>query len=302
MGRLRTEIILTMGRVLRALDFQRGKDRFIIPLLSRCGDLKPDFQGRTFHCGKLDVVWSASAFPDIMTRTMLVRGTYQDDVICALSSLVRSDDVVFDVGAHHGLMSIIGSRLVGQLGKLVAFEPNPASRAVLVEHLKLNDVKNVAIEPVGLSDREGEAPFYAHPGEYSWNSTMINEFADAHSRANVVSITTTTLDHYCVKTGLRPNVIKIDTEGSDFLILKGGAQMLQEVRPHLILELNPVAAASAGTTIGHLVDFLAGLGYQIFALQRSMLGNYSFNRRQPLAKETLKGDGWLHNVVCLSRE
>ena len=301
MHRILAETIFALSRVLRALDFQRGKDRFLIPLLSRFSYLKPHFQGRSFRCSKLGVRWSASSFPDIMTRTMLVRGTYQDDVICALSSLVREDDVVFDVGAHHGLMSIIASRLVGASGKLIAFEPNPASRAVLEEHLKLNDVTNVVIEPVGLTDREGSAPFYAHPGEYSWNSTLIGDFADEKSRSNVLSITTTTLDHYCAKSGLRPSVIKIDTEGSDFLILKGGAQVLRDIRPHLILELNPIAAASAGTTIGELVDFLTELGYQLFALRRSMFGHYSFDHKKPLATDSLKGHDWLHNVVCLSQ-
>ena len=301
MQRLLASAVLTLSGLIRSFRFHRGKDRFLIPVLSRFAFLKPQFEGATFQCRELGVVWSLSNFPDIMTRTMLIRGTYQDDVICALGSLVHANDVVFDVGAHHGLMSIMASRLVGPAGKVIAFEPNPASRETMATHLKLNGVANVSIEPVGLIDREARLPFYAHPGEYSWNSTLIAEFADHLSKKNVLSIETTTLDNYCERNHLHPRLIKIDTEGSDFLILKGGARVLREDRPHLILELNPVAAASAGTTIEELVKFLNDLDYQLFAMRRSLLGHYSFDQKQPLTAGHLKGNGWLQNVVCISQ-
>ncbi|MCP4369697.1 MAG: hypothetical protein GY797_16530, partial [Deltaproteobacteria bacterium] len=50
----------------------------------------------TFRCRRLGILWSASAFPDLLTRSMMFGGMYQEDVLIALRNLVKPGDVVFD--------------------------------------------------------------------------------------------------------------------------------------------------------------------------------------------------------------
>ena len=215
-----------------------------------------------FNCSHAGVRWSASGFPDLLTRHLLLsEGTYQDDVVSALKHLIHPGDLVFDVGAHHGLMAVVSGIAAGESGRVVSFEPNPQSRAHALRHIQLNGLHNVVIEDVALSDRDGSTTFYAQTGDVSWNSTLMQAFVavaeqDEHRRVEAITVKTQTLDNYVRETGRIPTLIKIDTEGSEWPILQGGSQTLLDHRPVLVIELNPVSAESAGVTIGDYVRFL----------------------------------------------
>ena len=236
-----------------------------------------------------------------MTRTMLISGTYQEDVICALSALVKPGDTVIDIGAHHGLMSIVASRLTGPSGRVIAFEPNPQSLPILEGHFTLNGVKNVTVESVGLMDTESVELFYANRGTCSWNSTFIRDFANDMSRDEPIEIKTTTLDRYCEEKKCRPSFLKIDTEGSEFLVLNGSRDVLKSHRPHLILEFNPISARSAGISLQEIAAFLRSLDYELFAMPRDSLGHYSFANRRAVSDSDLTGSEGLQNVICVSK-
>ena len=103
-------------------------------------------------------------------------------------------------------------------GKVVSFEPNPIARNYLIEHLALNGISNVIIEDIALSDDEGEKDFYLQKGAVTWNSTLIERFLE-EKETEKISVPTTTLDNYVKQKKLIPKVIKIDTEGSELLII-----------------------------------------------------------------------------------
>ena len=300
MPSLSARIFLSATALVRAVRFQRGKQRFILPLLKRFAWLKPGLQGATFRCAQADVEWSAGSFPDIMTRTMLISGTYQEDVICALSALVKPGDTVIDIGAHHGLMSIVASRLAGPSGRVIAFEPNPESLPILERHFALNGATNVTVESVGLMDKESVELFYANRGTCSWNSTFIRDFANDMSRDEPIEIKTTTLDRYCEGKKCHPALIKVDTEGSEFLVLNGGRGVLESRRPHLILEFNPISARSAGVTLQEIATLLRSRGYELFVMARDSLGHFSFANRRAVNDADLDGGEGLQNVICVS--
>jgi FkbM family methyltransferase len=232
---------------VRAIPVNRKiKDFFVV----KTAALRNHHYDFTFHCSRIDIDWSASAFPDILTRHMLFEGMYQEDVLVALRSTVRPGDTVFDVGGHHGLMAVIGARATGPRGRVVSFEPNPASRKQIERHAQLNGVTNIRIEPIALSDRNGEHEFFVQSGDVSWNSTLIKAFADAENtpgrRIEKISVATCRLDDYVARSGCVPKVIKIDTEGSEFMVLRGALDTIERHRPVLIMEFNP-ALGRVGT-------------------------------------------------------
>src|SRR5262245_42562539 len=99
-----------------------------------------------FESNEAGILWTASAFPDLLTRHMIFEGMYQEDVLVALRALVKDGDTVFDVGGHHGLMALVSSVAAGTMGKVVTFEPNPHARRQLETHLTINKVHNVVVE------------------------------------------------------------------------------------------------------------------------------------------------------------
>ena len=154
---------------------------FCVERSSSLRDYELDFD---FYCRRPRLRWSASAFPDLLTRSMLFRGTYDEDVLVALENLIHPGNVVFDVGGHHGLMTVVAARAAGPDGLVVTFEPNPQAREQILRNAALNEVRNFVLEEIALSDRQGDAPFYVQTGDVSWNSTIIDGYlADENHRA-----------------------------------------------------------------------------------------------------------------------
>ncbi len=68
-------------------------------------------------------------------------------------------DVLFDVGANVGYYTVLGSRIVGENGFVVAFEPVARNLSHLYNHVTINNLQNVSIIPAACSDEIGLASF-----------------------------------------------------------------------------------------------------------------------------------------------
>lgn len=231
----------------------------------------------------------------------MFQGFYQQDVLTAIKNLSSDGDIVYDVGAHHGLMSIVASKSVGNSGKIIAFEPNPQALKYLYYHLELNNIMNVKVESVGLLDKEGYLDFYPQTGEVTWNSSFIREFVDPQRKIGSVKVKTTTLDNYVNDTGLIPNLIKIDTEGTELFVLKGGLETIKKYSPTIIMGFNPKSAKEANFSIEDVVRFFTEQCYYLFVLKTDMMGYYKFNMRENFDEHKHCYND-LTNVICLPRD
>jgi FkbM family methyltransferase len=252
----------------------------------------------TFRSLRLNILWSASAFPELLTKHMLFHGLYQHDVLLWIKKYCRPGDVVFDVGAFHGLMSIVASKAVGQTGKVVAFEPNPRAREHLLNHLKLNDCRNVVVESIGLMDSVECIDFYPQSGDVTWNSSFVREFVDNAHKVDSIKVDCTTIDDYVRKSGLAPAFIKIDTEGTELLVLKGARATIEKHKPILALEFNPRSAERAGTSISGLTAYLENLSYTLKVIKPTRWGSYKVRNEEPF-REEIHTVGDLVNVICV---
>ena len=81
--------------------------------------------------------------------------SFEADILQVFVGLIRPGSVILDIGANVGLYSLLGSELVGPEGRILAFEPEPNTHAVLLKNLSANRIKNVTALPMALSDRNG---------------------------------------------------------------------------------------------------------------------------------------------------
>ncbi|MDX1962239.1 MAG: FkbM family methyltransferase [Pirellulales bacterium] len=280
------------GYFSRQLPSKRVQKAIVARIL-RWRECKLDFP---FYCAGAGVTWSASGFPDLLTRVMLFEGAYQQDVLWALRTFIQPGDTVFDIGGHHGLMSVVSGQAAGPTGRVFTFEPNPHAREHIRRHLELNKLRNVTIEEIALSDQVGEFPFYIQSGNLSWNSTLVKDFANFKNR-EAITVRTEPLDAYVERTGRIPRVMKIDTEGSEFMVLQGARGAIAAHQPLMIMEFNPASATSAGTTLEEYAEFLRSLGY---ALRVPIYagGQYSRERMEEFSVERHTADD-LVNVICI---
>jgi FkbM family methyltransferase len=185
-----------------------------------------------------------------------------EDEIKFLRSLVKPGNVVVDIGANYGVYALSLARKVGPSGQVWAFEPATDTASLLVESVAANGTDWMRVVQQALSDRQGTA-WLQMPGQAELNSLSSHDSADATLEVGPgEAVTVTTLDACLEKFGWSTvDLLKIDAEGAEESILRGGARFFRDLSPLVMFEVK------AGIDLHlDLVDRFQQLGYQCFHL------------------------------------
>ncbi|MEM8526118.1 MAG: FkbM family methyltransferase [Bacteroidota bacterium] len=152
---------------------------------------------------------------------------------------LKVGDTFVDVGAHFGFFSLLASKLVGQNGKVVAFEAAPNTFKLLEKNTAT--YSNLTIVHRAVSDQKGTMTFHEFPILYSEYNTLHPEQFQAErwfqeDLARRVEVTSVRLDDYLSEHQVIPDCIKIDVEGAEEQVLKGLEQHLQKHQMTIITE------------------------------------------------------------------
>ena len=142
------------------------------------------------------------------TRMRFLRGVYEPRLAEFVAATLRPDDVFWDVGAHFGYYSLLASRVV-TAGECFSFEPDPANRWFLENHVRWNLVKNVSVLPYALASCCG-------PRTFGGNGT-----GSGHLDGVGLTVQARTIDDLVASRACRPpSFMKIDVEGAEAEVLK----------------------------------------------------------------------------------
>lgn len=157
-------------------------------------------------------------------------GLYEVGVQEAFVSALRSGATVWDVGAHIGFFTALAARSVGPGGRVHAFEPMRANRMRLLETIELNGLEEVDVHPTAVAGEAGTRPFYAHSSTSMWSLVERNG-------ASWIEVPCVTLDDLLADGSLGiPALVKIDAEGAELDILRGGQRLVTETSAVLVIE------------------------------------------------------------------
>lgn len=180
-----------------------------------------------------------------------------------LRDTLRPGQVVVDIGANIGLVTLIAAHLVGPQGHVFAFEPGPLSFALLSANVAANGYRNATLEHAAVSDRSGTVDLYVCATGESDN--RISGTIDEGTGRERVSVKSVALDDYFGETAI--DFIKIDVQGAEPLVLKGLSRIMAENRSlQILMEYCPEAFSS----LEQPADFLARIqacGYDILELR-----------------------------------
>lgn len=194
-----------------------------------------------------------------------------------IKKILKEGDCFIDVGAYvDGWHTLVASRIVGKKGKVYSFEPIYYQR--LKENIKLNKQKNVTVKKLALSNKNSISLFYDR-GEKS----SLNKQADDSTQVKAVRVRTVTLDTFIKQNKIQHvRLLKIDVEGSEIPVLKGGIQLLKTPNnPDIIIEAVDSSLKSAGYKQSQLMSFLKKLGYKPYFFHREGLKPYNNSGHQP---------------------
>jgi len=191
---------------------------------------------------------------------------------------------MMDIGANFGYYSCLIARSLEQQCSIYAFEPWPATFDRLTKHLEWNGLRQ-SVHPVcvGLSDEIGSGQM-----QFSSSNSGAASFLPGEG-----GIPVTTLDGFCEERGIAGiDFMKIDVEGLEPKVLKGGRRTLETYHPSMLIEVNPLTLKTQGFCAEDVLGILRDLGYDLFTIHRKQL--------RPLLQFP-EGDDFI-NVFCTAGE
>lgn len=142
-------------------------------------------------------------------------------VLKTLTALATKDNIFTEIGVHVGYYSIRMAKLYKHVH---AVEPNPLSIEGLKRNMKLNNVTNITIHQVACGDYNGEGYLTLKETQ----STLI----PTHQTEEKIKVTVKKLDDLVEYT----DVVKIDVEGFEEKVIKGGLNLIYTCKPTIIIE------------------------------------------------------------------
>jgi FkbM family methyltransferase len=197
---------------------------------------------------------------------------YEKETVYVMSKLINRGDVVVDVGAHIGILTMFLSVLVGDSGKVFSFEPETGNFSLLFENITKNSMNNIECFNLALGNKIGKSKLYINSdndgGHALWDVGKHPFNNISRKNPKTVDIQVSTLDHVFELLNINtPRLLKIDAEGLEFEILKGGKKKVLEAGvPFIIAEMNIFGLELMGVDELGFRNFMSAYGYNTYAI------------------------------------
>lgn len=246
-------------RIYRASPFHPHLGASLAKLLHR---LQP--AGASLRQSRIEGITFELDLSEVIDASLYYSGTFEPQAELIIRKYLRPGDIAVDVGANVGYHALPMAKLVGPEGRVTAIEPTQAAYAKLQRNLALNSFSNLETLKVALSDRETGETELAIESSYRLDGIP-------NSKAETVQVTT--LDRI-LENFTTLNFLKIDVDGFEGKVFRGGSESIRRLRPVIFFEVMPAAMRRQGDSPTELLQSLASLGYCIQTDQFSTVTDF----------------------------
>lgn len=199
-----------------------------------------------------------------VSRRIRDEGIWEPFETSLLLSFLRTGDIFVDVGANIGYFSVLGASVVGEGGAVFAFEPDPANFQLLQASAALNALQGrISAVQAGLAAVNADGRLFL-----SEDNLGDHQIHCADPGRDSLPITLHNGSQYLRGKLQRLDLLKIDTQGSEYEVMLGLMPLLQELPrpPRIIIELTPLSLRQAGASGRALIELLATLGQPLWII------------------------------------
>lgn len=149
--------------------------------------------------------------------------------------LSKKSQTIIDIGANIGFYSLLASA-ANPNANIYSFEPVPRLVERFEKHIEINSFKNISIEEIAVSNKNGVISFYVPIGDTMALASSVNE--DWLGNSEKISVNSETLFSYKKRAGLaKIDLIKMDCEFHELEVLHGMSDILEEDGPVILMEV-----------------------------------------------------------------
>jgi FkbM family methyltransferase len=157
-------------------------------------------------------------------------GRYETAKVALIQRFLRPGMTFLDVGANMGDFSLIAAKTMQDDGRVLAFEPSPDNCRWMRRSIELNGYGSIELFEIALSDVTGEAALYL--GDRIAKHSLLPRKIEQ----DTITVTVETLDDFLESTGsTQVDMMKIDVEGAELKVLRGGAATLSRPGPMILM-------------------------------------------------------------------
>ena len=189
-----------------------------------------------------------------------------------MERFVRPDDVILELGANIGYYVLIESKVLSDKGYIYAVEPAADNVELLKKNIALNNIKNIEVSNMAISNKKGTAKLYL--GKACNLHSLIN--SSGSPDAKYVEVQTDTVDNFLK--GKKPiSFLRMDVEGYETEVIDGMRDTLKSQSfKRLFVEIHPhrVSTAKMQNFLKTLQDYGFEIAHSVFrdTFERSVLG------------------------------
>ncbi|MEB3343708.1 FkbM family methyltransferase [Okeania sp.] len=199
--------------------------------------------------------------------------TYESEIFELLCRFLRTNDCFIDIGAHIGYYSILAAKIVGNKGKVFAFEPELSNYQKILENINLNSLNNIKLFNMAVGSETKETQIFVNQdndgGHALWDVGQHPfNYKSLHNQT-MQNTQLSKLDNILSQAGDITNLkmIKIDTEGAELNVIKGAVNTISQYNvPYIICEINRFGLERMGTNETELRKFMNFLDYETYLL------------------------------------
>ena len=205
-------------------------------------------------------------------RSLFFFGSYEPEIARLIKRYLPPGGVGLDAGANVGLLTLVMSKCAGERGRVISIEPHPEMFRKLQDHLEMNGLANVVPLHCALGDSAGRATLLAPAAGAPNSGSSTLRLGRWKDLPLPLEVEVKTLDDVIrIEKLNRLDLVKIDTEGYEMPVLRGGSSSLQRFRPIVIFEYTVGNWESIGASPEAFQDWFLKLGYRLFVIKRAAL-------------------------------
>jgi FkbM family methyltransferase len=208
-------------------------------------------------------------------RLKLMVYVRRDALAKYMCSQIPSGSVIYDIGAHVGMYSILLARKVPG-SQVYSFEPNMDTFERLVKNIRLMNLQD-RITPLNIALDESCGSRTFHVSSESGRSSF-HEYNATYDESDIVKsydVACRTVDDLVESGSCKaPDAIKIDTEGHEYQVMCGARNVIMSKSPKIAFEPHAVGSdeiSTADTVKGFLSQFdyeCISIGYPLWCFKK----------------------------------
>lgn len=187
-------------------------------------------------------------------------GSMHEPVVSrALRNQLNSNSVFFDVGANVGFYTVLGSEICSEVH---AFEMDPRLTGIISSHFDKREhtASDIHIVPAAVGNTGGDFVTFTPHQTGNPSTNAIDAEQSELPESPTFQIQTVALGDYIKKTGVQPDMLKIDVEGFELSVLKGISTELDDIHT-LLIELHPTLLDQYGSNTNEVLQLIDDYGF-----------------------------------------